>query len=231
MEGPGGGVVEMPLLYALRFAQAGLLQGGWELSYPLTVGGVGVELGPEPGPGLGSKGLRMPCGLAWEQDFSPPAEKCARRAWRGRPLGVGGAAGAARAQPACWQRGDPCETVLLAGCLVPQSSHLLTLLPPGESRAAAQCSQCYRNGKVDCEAPSSEGGWHLDARRGSLDGAGIKGTRVRPLPEGWGVAQPGGSLRPCCPLRSGGGPTAEGRGLVQTWFLGDPALLLALCTP
>lgn len=54
VEGPGGGVVEMPLLYALRFAQAGLLQGGWELSYPLTVGGVGVELGPEPGPGLGS---------------------------------------------------------------------------------------------------------------------------------------------------------------------------------
>lgn len=75
VEGPGGGVVEMPLLYALRFAQAGLLQGGWELSYPLTVGGVGVELGPEPGPGLGSKGLRMPCGLAWEQDFSPPSRE------------------------------------------------------------------------------------------------------------------------------------------------------------
>lgn len=56
----------MPLLYALRFAQAGLLQGGCELSYPLTVGGVRVEWGLKPGPGLGSKGLRMPCGLAWE---------------------------------------------------------------------------------------------------------------------------------------------------------------------
>lgn len=96
----------MPLLYALRFAQAGLLRGGWELSYPLTVGGVGLSLGPKPGPGPDSKGLRRPCGLARDQDFSPRREMGAARV-SGPTSGVGGAAGAARAQPACWQRGDP----------------------------------------------------------------------------------------------------------------------------
>lgn len=100
MEGPGGGVVEMPLLYALRFAQAGLLQGGWELSYPLTVGGVGVELGPKPGPGLGSKGLRMPCGLAWEQDFSPPSREM-RAARVAGPTSRGGRGRGRRACAAC----------------------------------------------------------------------------------------------------------------------------------
>lgn len=85
MEGPGGGVVEMPLLYALRFAQAGLLQGGWELSYPLTVGGVGVELGPEPGPGWAARGCACPAGWRGNRTF-PPQQRNARGARGGADL-------------------------------------------------------------------------------------------------------------------------------------------------
>lgn len=46
----GGGECLYFRPFGLR-GPAGLLQGGWELSQPLTVGGVGLELGPEPGPG------------------------------------------------------------------------------------------------------------------------------------------------------------------------------------
>lgn len=114
---------------------------------------------------------------------------------------------AARAQPASRRRGGVCKDALWRQ---QGRSCLCGLLSPEASRGAPQCSRCCSNGKADGEGPSSESGWGLDARRGSWGGAVVKGARVRPFPEGRGVAQPGWPLGPGCPLQDGGGTALSG---------------------
>lgn len=208
----GGGNASTLGLSVCAGGQVGLLPGGWELSQPLTVGGVGLDSGPKPEPGPGGEGRQGEAQAAQAgagtSAFSP---KGLSRSRLPRPScrGGRGRGGRARAQ---LSRGREAGSVrlLLGGLLGAMKQPLVGLVTPHHptpvgSRALPQCSRCCRNEKVGRKGPPGEGGWQLDAGRGFWDGALIKGAWVPLLLERRDVAQPRGRLRHCCPLQDGGG--------------------------